>query len=72
MSTDQNEKYSTESEQSFVSGLGGWSPHVKSDRLTLLRSYQRAIAKRTNWGAINRVEIERHVVACVERAAIVG
>lgn len=66
-------KYATEQEKEFLDGLGRWSLLIgKVPRIDLLKGYQHAIRSRNCWGAINRFEIERHVVMLIERQEILA
>lgn len=67
-----NNTHGTEAERTFLNGLGtlteGRAHHP--NRLELLQKYQRSMKRRTEWAGINRVSIERHVVALIEKAVV--
>jgi len=45
--------YTTENEQKFIDGLGGWKPSLAMARHKLLMRYYKAMKKRKDWGHID-------------------
>jgi len=67
-------RWTTEDEIAFVQGLGHYLDHMKAvdgyalreprkDRLALLFEYQASIARRSDWGEVDPVQIEDEVRA---------
>lgn len=58
--------WNTTSEIAFLDGLGEWRDRGKGtlrarDKVDLLKSYREGVARRTDWGDMDRAEILKHV-----------
>lgn len=73
---DSKSPYLTDSEKHFLDHLGNWFPwHQKKPnagitRLSLLKDYQKSMQIRDNWGDINVVDIQRHVLMLIQREEV--
>ena len=62
--------WATADEIIFLQGLGSWKTRVTQDRrylrLRLLEKYRKSLKSRSDWGSVDRAQIEKFLIETLE------
>ena len=68
-------KHSTDNEIQFLRRIGEFSrsnSRLGQNKLTLLRNYQQSMFSRVDWDGMNVRDVQREVIALIEREEILS